>query len=165
MIVWLNGAFGVGKTTAAQVVCDQAGWRLFDPDQVGSMIAANLSDLEFRDFQDLRPWRRLVPAVAEEIQRYTNTPLVAVQTVLVEDYWAELAADFEQREMPVVHVVLDCGTEELRRRIESDEVEGQAKQWRLDRLAEFGRARDWLTRSADVALDTTQSRPKQSPGR
>ncbi len=161
VVIWLNGTFGVGKTTTAERVCDATGWRLFDPEHVGYMVAANLRDHEFTDFQDLPPWRTLVPVVAEEIHRYTNTPLVAVQTVLVEDYWAELRADFAARGLPVVHVVLDCDDEELRRRIESDEIERQARDWRLDHIARFRHALGWLTDSADAVVDTTDVSPER----
>ena len=85
MIVWLNGTFGVGKTTTAKLMEARGSWRAFDPEHVGYMLAANLRDQSFDDFQELQPWRSLVPAVAEEIYRYTNQPLLAVQTVLVRE--------------------------------------------------------------------------------
>ncbi len=55
MILWLNGTFGVGETTTAALIRQrEPSWRLFDPEWVGYMLRAHLSDLEFRDFQ-LRP--------------------------------------------------------------------------------------------------------------
>ena len=51
-----------------------------------------LDDHEFRDFQDLAPWRELVPVFTESIARFTGQHLIAVQTVLREDYWQELTA-------------------------------------------------------------------------
>ena len=161
MIVWINGTFGVGKTTTASIISERTGWRMFDPEHVGFLLAGNLRDLDFDDFQDLPPWRALVPAVADEIFRYTNSSaMVAVQTVLVEDYWAELASGLSARGLPAFHVVLDCGAEELRRRIETDEVEQQAREWRLEHVVAFERARGWLARSADVVVDTTDCGPE-----
>ena len=65
MIVWLNGAFGAGKSTTAKALVALAPrLRLFDPEWVGYLLRANLSDHEFTDFQQLRPWRTLVPVVA-----------------------------------------------------------------------------------------------------
>lgn len=66
LIVWLNGPFGVGKTTTAELVTERSGWRLFDPEHVGYLLAGNLQDLGHDDFQDL-----------------------------VEDYWRELATNLE----------------------------------------------------------------------
>ncbi|MEM8924228.1 MAG: AAA family ATPase [Actinomycetota bacterium] len=156
MIVWINGTFGVGKTTTAQAVRDATGWRLFDPEHVGYFLAGHFRDQEIADFQDLPPWRALVPAVAEEILRHTgHDAMLAVQTVLVEDYWRELAAGFAGRGIPVHHVVLDCAEAELRRRIETDEIETQARQWRLDHLTHYAEAQRWLATAADLVIDTS----------
>lgn len=46
MILWLNGPFGVGKTTTANAIRQQEPiWRLFDPEGVGYMLRASLGDL------------------------------------------------------------------------------------------------------------------------
>lgn len=91
MIIWVNGTFGAGKTTTAtQLVELSTDLRLFDPEWVGYLLSNNLADHEFTDFQQLPPWRALVPPVADEIARFTGQHLVAVQTVLVEDYWQEI---------------------------------------------------------------------------
>lgn len=166
MLLWINGTFGVGKTTTAERVRGETGWRLFDPEHVGYLIGGNLRDLGYDDFQDLPPWRTLVPVVAGELARFTETPvLVAVQSVLVEDYWRELVTGLAAQELPVHHVVLDAEEAELRRRIEHDEVEAQARDWRLDHLAALDRARPWLARSADLMLDTTGMTPDEVAGR
>lgn len=160
VIVWINGTFGVGKTTTANAIVEQTDWRTFDPEHVGYLLAGSLRDLEFDDFQDLPPWRALVPAVADELYRFTRpSAMIAVQTVLVESYWAELNESLTARGLPVLHVVLDCERAELRRRIENDQAEREALAWRLDHLATFETARPWLTRSADLVLDTTAMTP------
>lgn len=157
MIVWLNGTFGVGKTTAAAAVDRWTDWRLFDPEHVGYLLQSNLRDIHHDDFQDLDPWRTLVPVVAGEILRFTPNPaMVAVQTVLREEYWRELRAGFDRQGLSVVHVLLDCARPELIRRIEQDEVEAQARDWRLDHVDRFAEARSWLIRAADLVVDTTE---------
>ena len=64
MIIWLNGAFGAGKTTAAQETLDLLpGSALFDPELVGSGLRTMLPKerlAQVDDFQDLPSWRRLV---------------------------------------------------------------------------------------------------------
>jgi shikimate kinase len=60
MIIWLNGTFGAGKTTTAKHLAGRlASARHFDGELVGYLLMAALSDHEFRDFQDLPPWREL----------------------------------------------------------------------------------------------------------
>ena len=92
--------------------------------------------------------------------RFRPTAMIAVQTVLVENYWAELSSGLTSRGLPILHVVLDCDEAELRQRIENDEAESQALEWRLDHLTKFEAARPWLTRSADLVLDTTDITPE-----
>lgn len=86
MIVWINGVFGVGKTTATrELVAANDSLRPFDPEWVGFMLTHHLSDQEVSDFQDFPAWRRLVPVVADEVARHAGQHLVAVQSVLVVD--------------------------------------------------------------------------------
>ena len=156
MIVWVNGTFGAGKSTAARLLVEHdPRLRLFDPEEVGFMLRANLADQQVTDFQQLPSWRRLTPVVADEVVRVTGQHLVAVQTVLVEEYWDELACGLAGLQHELLHVVLDAEEEALRRRIEADEVEARARSWRLRHLEEYDGARHWMTRRADLVVDTT----------
>ena len=97
VIIWLNGTFGAGKTTTGMRLAGRlANARLFDPEEVGYLLMRTLEDHEFRDFQDLAPWRELVPVFTEKIALFTGQHLIAVQTVLREEYWQELTAGFER---------------------------------------------------------------------
>jgi 2-phosphoglycerate kinase len=83
VIIWLNGTFGAGKTTTARQLATRLGdSRVFDPELVGYLLAAALDDHEFKDFQDLPPWRQLVPVVTAAIAGFTGQHLIAVRTVL-----------------------------------------------------------------------------------
>ncbi len=156
MIIWLNGTFGAGKTsTARELALLLPGARLFDPEWVGYMLRANLSDLEFTDFQQLPPFRTLVPVAAREIADLTGQHLIAVQSVLVESYWRELAAGFSRLSLPVFHVLLDADADVLAQRIKTDEVEREACQWRLDHLPGYAAARPWMQAAADLVVDST----------
>ncbi len=71
------------------------GTRLFDVEWVGYLLAENLSDHDSSDFQQLPPWRTLVPVVTNEVANYTGQHLVARQSVLHPDYWRELRGGFD----------------------------------------------------------------------
>lgn len=160
MLLWLNGTFGVGKTTTAREIVERSpGWRMFDPESVGLMLRANLSDRQFDDFQELPAWRALVPRVADEIRRLTGEELVAVQTVLVEDFWRELRSGFSGVGLDVFHVVLDIEEAALRERITGDTVDVNAKDWRLAHVEEYNAARAWRTDKADLVVDVTDRGP------
>ncbi|MGM7775412.1 AAA family ATPase [Arthrobacter sp. KNU-44] len=157
MMIWINGTFGVGKTTAGKALVEaQPALRLFDPEAVGYMLMHSLKDQAFGDFQDLPAWRALVPATALEICRHTGQHLVAVQTVLRQDYWAELQASFNELDDQVIHVVLDADEATLRSRIENDQVELSGRQWRLDHLERYAAARTWMIKDADLVIDTSR---------
>jgi adenylylsulfate kinase-like enzyme len=160
VIVWLNGAFGVGKSTVARhLVARDPQLRLFDPEHVGYMLMANLADHAVGDFQHLPAWRRLVPLVANELASHTRQHLVAVQSVFDAAYWAELRAGMAAHDLDVVHVVLDADEATLRSRIAADDVERDAAQWRLDHIVAYRSACEWLFGDADLVIDTTALDP------
>jgi AAA domain len=156
VIIWLNGTFGAGKTTTGRLLAARlSNARPFDPEEVGYLLMRTLEDHEFRDFQDLAPWRELVPMFTESIARFTGQHLVAVQTVLREDYWQELTAGFERTSLDIFHVLLHVDSDVLAERIEGDQVEVGARQWRLDHISDYEKARPWMEPAADLVIDTT----------
>ena len=156
MILWLNGPFGAGKTTTAKVLADQLpGARHFDLELVGDLLMTALDDHEFKDYQDLPPWRELVPIVTEQIAGFTGQHLIAVQTVLREDYWRELAQGFERTPLDVFHVLLHVDSDTLAERARTDELAPKACQWRLDNIRAYEESRPWLESAADLVIDTT----------
>ncbi len=156
MIIWLNGTFGAGKTTTARQLAGRlANARPFDPELVGYLLMAALSDHEFKDFQDLSPWRELVPVFTEKIAAFTGQHLIAVQTVLREDYWRELTQGFRRTPLTILHVLLHVDSGVLAERIKADEVEATARQWRLDHIGDYEQARPWMQSAADLVIDTT----------
>jgi hypothetical protein len=157
VIIWLNGTFGAGKTTTARQLAGRlANARHFDPEEVGYLLMRTLEDHEFRDFQDLAPWRELVPVFTETIARFTGQHLIAVQTVLREDYWRELTAGFERTALDIFHVLLHVDSDVLAELIKADEVEAGARQWRLDHISDYEKARPWMESAADLVIDATR---------
>jgi len=156
VIIWLNGTFGAGKTTtASQLAGRLANARPFDPELVGLLLMETLEDHEFRDFQDLPPWRELVPVFTEKIAGFTGQHLIAVQTVLREDYWHELTQAFKRTPLDIFHVLLHVDSEVLAERIKADEVVPKARQWRLDHISDYEKARPWMESAADLVIDAT----------
>lgn len=81
---------------------------------------------------------------------------MVTQTVLVEQYWREIHDGLTAAGIPVHHFVLDTDQKTLAERIETDTKPESidARQWRLDHLADYERALSWLRREAQV-MDTT----------
>ncbi|WP_406107685.1 AAA family ATPase [Micromonospora globbae] len=150
MIVWLNGAFGAGKTTVAAELCRAlAGARRFDPEWVGFVLRRIRPGLT-GDYQDLAAWRTWTVRLAGLAARHAR-PLVVPMTVLRADYRAEILGGLRNRGTPVRQVVLRVPGPVLRARIDGDRVERAARAWRhrhVERaLAELGGLAD---READT---------------
>jgi adenylylsulfate kinase-like enzyme len=159
VIIWLNGTFGVGKTsTADRLKAMVPDSRVFDPEIVGDMLRRVLSDRPDTDYQDWAAWRPLVAASLTEIARMTGQHVIAPMTVLKRDYLDQIFTLLRAGELDVFHVLLDADDEVLRRRIEGT---GEAQAWRLGHLDQYAAARTWLTEAADLVVDTAASTPPQ----
>lgn len=152
----------MGKSTVAALVVERlAGWRLFDPELVGSMLKSQLSDQPVTDFQDWPAWRKLVGPSAAAVATQTNSSIILVQTVTNEGYWTELERSMNEHGLAVTHVCLVSDLDVLRRRIEADQIDAGARQWRLDHIRAFEDAHEWLTSNADAVIDTTHLTPEE----
>lgn len=161
MIVWVNGTFGVGKTTTSKELVSQLPQsRIFDSEYVGYMLQHVLESVPVKDFQEWSPWRPLVVETASRVLDYVGGVLVVPQSVLVELYWLEIRTGLEKAGIPVRHFVLHAERDTITQRIESDTEVTGARQWRLDHLDAYEEARPWLSREAEV-INTTGIAPTQ----
>jgi hypothetical protein len=160
VIVWLNGAFGVGKTATAAALSAllEPSARVWDPESVGSMLRSQLSDLQTGDFQDWPSWRKVVVATASAIHEQTGQLLIAAQSVLERSYFDEVVDGLAAKDVPVFHVLLDASTGVLRDRVLGD-PDAAPRAWRLARLSDFVDARDWLGTAADLIVHTDAISP------
>ena len=111
------------------------------------------------DFQDLPQWREPVVATAASLHRHGRAPIVAPMSVLRVAYADEIAGGLRAHGIHVLQVLLDAPDDELRRRIENDAAGEHARAWRLAHLAAHSEARPWLTRMADITIDTRARSP------
>ncbi|MEY9875270.1 8-oxo-dGTP pyrophosphatase MutT (NUDIX family) [Streptacidiphilus sp. MAP12-33] len=171
MIVWLNGAFGAGKTTTVRELQRLLpGSHIFDPESIGDLLRDRLLPAEalagLTDFQDLVTWRRLVPdaLTALRAELGEGAPLLVPMALHRQDYRDEIFGTLASRRIDVHHVVLHAEETVLRRRIETDDVERAARAWRLAHLDVYAGALPWLREDAAV-LDTAELTPRQAAER
>jgi predicted kinase len=159
VIIWLNGTFGVGKTsTADRLAALIPDGRVFDPETVGAMLRANLADRPVSDFQDWPAWPPLVAAALIEITRMTGQNVIAPQTVLKREHLDQVLVPLRVAGLEVFQVLLDADEAVLRSRIEGSD---EAMAWQLDHLDEYKAARSWMAEMADLVVDTVASTPPQ----
>lgn len=161
MIIWVNGAFGAGKSSAAREMLDLIPEStLYDPGVLGGCLRQLLPEKrlqEVTDYQDLTLWRRLVVETAAALLNEVGGVLVAPMSLLRQEHRDEIFGGLAARGIEVRHVVLELGETILRERIaaradfpDNAEADETARRWSLDRIADYTEALPWLTRDAYV---------------
>ncbi|MFE9096856.1 NUDIX domain-containing protein [Streptomyces sp. NPDC007264] len=160
MIVWINGAFGAGKTATARELIELIpNSTLFDPEVIGEALAHLLPPkrlAEVGDFQDLPIWRRLVIDTAAAMLGELGGVLVVPMTLLRQEYRDEIFGGLAARRIPVRHVLLAPAETILRERIAGREVppdlpdgEMRVRQWSYDHIEPYHAAlAGWLAADA-----------------
>ncbi|GLW19216.1 ATP/GTP-binding protein [Streptomyces sp. NBRC 13847] len=172
MIVWLNGTFGAGKTTAAQELLDLLpGSTLYDPELLGSGLRLMLPAKRFEgisDYQDLPAWRRMVVDTAAALLTEVPGPLITPMTLLRQEYRDEIFGALAARRIPVRHVLVHAEETILRERIaerekasEDARAAASTRRWSLAHLGPYADALPWLRGDAHV-VDTGRLTPRQT---
>ncbi|MEY8566541.1 AAA family ATPase [Corynebacteriaceae bacterium 7-707] len=167
-IIWINGAFGAGKTTAANLLADEIpGAVVVDPEEVGALLRPILQPVApVRDFQEWSAWRRLVAAtlnsVLRELPEAPESVVIVPQTVTVEEYWSEIVSELDPTAF-LTPVALHVDPEEHCRRATDDTEESGALRWRLSRFPAF-RDADWIRREFE-SIDVSELTRKETVAR
>ncbi len=119
MIVWINGAFGAGKTTLAEELHRRLPDALpFDPEYVGAILVKWAPPAPSGDFQDIPLWRKLVADFAIGLAAEYGRTLIVPMTLVNTQYRDEIFGLITDAGQPLLHVFLDVPAVELRRRID-----------------------------------------------
>ncbi|PZT73600.1 MULTISPECIES: NUDIX hydrolase [unclassified Streptomyces] len=175
MIVWLNGAFGAGKTSAARELIDLIpNSTLYDPELTGTGLRTLLPQkklAEVTDFQDLPIWRRLVVDTAAALLAELGGVLVVPMTLLRQEYRDEMFGGLAARRIPVRHVLLAPEETILRARVaHRAECPGEAEgvdptgRWAYDRIETYRSALHWITGDAHT-IDNGALTPRETAER
>ncbi|MEU9588870.1 NUDIX domain-containing protein [Streptomyces sp. NPDC048219] len=174
-VVWINGAFGAGKTTTARELIELIpNSTLFDPEVIGAALAHLLPPkrlAEAGDFQDLPIWRRLVIDTAAAMLAELGGTLVVPMTLLRQEYRDEIFGGLAARRIAVRHVLLAPAETILRERAAAREASEAAdgglgvRQWPSDRVEPYRAAlTSWLTADAHP-VDTSALTPYEAAAR
>ncbi|WP_405595782.1 NUDIX domain-containing protein [Streptomyces sp. NBC_01410] len=174
MIVWINGAFGAGKTSTARELIDLIpNSTLYDPELIGGQLRHLLPQkrlAEVSDYQDLPIWRRLVVDTAAALLSELGGVLVVPMTLLRQEYRDEIFGGLASRRIPVRHVLLRPDETILRERIATREepdipdADQRVRQWAYDHIEPYLAALDWIGGDAHV-IDTSRLDPLQTARR
>ncbi|MGW4391964.1 NUDIX hydrolase [Streptomyces sp. NPDC004685] len=149
MIVWINGAFGAGKSATARELIELIpNSTLFDPDVIGGELARLLPAkhlAEVTDIQDLRIWRRLVVDTAAALLAEVGGVLVVPATLLRQEYRDEIFGGLAARRILVRHVLLAPAETILRERTARRETPPESPDGEMGEMGEIPeiRVRRW----------------------
>ena len=115
MIVWINGPFGVGKTSvASELAALLPGSLVFDPELIGSFVCGLLpAELQEPDYQDIALWRDLTRHIAESTSALYDRPLIVPMTLVVRDYFIEIVGSLTRSGVDVRHFTLLASRERI----------------------------------------------------
>lgn len=166
MIIWINGAFGAGKTTLANQLRERRpDLLLFDPEEIGFLVRSTVPPAESGDFQDLPLWRSLTIATLVELRRHYDRDIVVPMTLVRPDYLDEILTGIGGIDPRLVHVYLNLEAATLRGRIERQTMHpdparnSEIRRWRLAQVDRCLAARakmpggTWLLDSGAMAAD------------
>ncbi|MFG3496356.1 NUDIX domain-containing protein [Streptomyces sp. NPDC047928] len=173
MIVWINGAFSAGKTSAARELIDLIpNSTLYDPELIGGGLRLLLPQkrlADVTDYQELPIWRRLVVDTAAALLAEVGGVLVVPMTLLRQEYRDEIFGGLAARRIAVRHIVLTPDETILRGRIADreefpDDPEGseRVRRWAYDHIEPYHAALGgWLSADA-YAVDNGALTPDKT---
>ncbi|MBV9599551.1 MAG: AAA family ATPase [Chloroflexi bacterium] len=136
MLIWLNGPFGIGKTSAAEALIRRLpGAIVFDPEPVGLMLCEMYRSVEpVEDFQDLQAWHAAVPALVRVLHPSHAAPVVMPMTVWRRDYFTEIMTALRAADDDVRCFCLTACEQVLRARILGRDPLEATHEWSLRHL-------------------------------
>jgi hypothetical protein len=150
MIIWINGAFGVGKThTAYELHRRLVDSFVFDPELVGFYLSRYLpTPNTFEGIQDLPLWRQQVKAIIAYCDKNTGITIVPM-TIIDDQIFDCLINEFLRDGIKVKHYTLmaDKATIEKRLMHRGDKHAWSFKQ--VDRCLDF-LSRDMYAKHIDT---------------
>ena len=133
-VVWLNGAFGVGKTSVAAELARRRPTITFDPEVIGGGLWRMLpEDMLPDDYQDSALWRHLVREAVVALHRAYSRPVIVPMTLVVPEYFDEIVGGLRAQGVPVWHYVLAAARETIEERLAGRPDTTDWTWWQVDR--------------------------------
>lgn len=120
MLIWINGAFGAGKTQAAYELQRRLpNSFVYDPEKIGFFLQKHIPpSIRTDDFQDYSMWRTFNLDILTYCLRHYAGPVIVPMTVADRQYYSEIIGVLSKR-FEVRHIILCAKRETLLRRLAS----------------------------------------------
>lgn len=118
MIIWLNGAFGVGKTqTAFELNSRVPGSFVFDPEQLGFGLRKVVPRSMRKDFQDHPVWREFTYKSLRYVSENFSGVIIVPMTVVNPLYYDQTVGMLLKEGLSVYHFTLLASRSTVLRRL------------------------------------------------
>jgi len=119
MIIWLNGAFGSGKTTTAFELNKRLSKSfVYDPENLGSFIRHNIpKNLHKDNFQDHDQWRYFNYDLLKYIAESYDGIIIVPMTIINIEYYQEIIERLKKDGIRLDHYILYANKKTLNRRL------------------------------------------------
>ncbi|WP_250227432.1 AAA family ATPase [Anaeropeptidivorans aminofermentans] len=139
MILWINGAFGSGKTTVAEELNKRIkNSYLYDPENAGYFLRQNVPDKIKKEdnFQHIPLWREFNFKMLEYIEKNYDGTVIVPMTIYRKVYYDEIIGRLRNSGVDIKHFILWAKRDTI-----------------IKRLAERGDSENgWAARRIDVCL-------------
>ena len=124
MIIWINGAFGAGKTTAACALHRRLeNSFVYDPENVGFFLRKNMpEECRTPDFQDMKLWREFNYQVLKEIDAAYQGTVIVPMTLVRPAYYEEIVRRLADEGIAVLHVILYASRNTILKRLKKRSI-------------------------------------------
>lgn len=119
MIIWINGAFGSGKSqTSFELHRRLPNSFVFDPENAGFYIRKNIpKEVSKGDFQDYTMWREINYSMLKYINSEYNGTIIVPMTVVHPQYFSEIVGKLRNEGVTVHHFTLCASKDVLLKRL------------------------------------------------
>ena len=120
MIIWINGAFGSGKSSVAQSVCSKLkSAHLYDPEQVGYFLWQNFpTEMKNKgNFQHIPLWREFNKKILKYMDDNYKGIIVVPMTIYVKKYYDEIIGALINDKVEVKHFILTASKQTIIKRL------------------------------------------------
>ena len=136
LLIWINGAFGAGKTSIARELCRRYPDAIeFDPEQIGFMLRRLIPAGDRpSDFQDIPLWRELIITTIAGFARQFERPLIVPMALVNPKYFDEVMSGLSDTGLNVYHFTLLASPSTLRIRLLKRWSSIPSKIWTLNQI-------------------------------
>ncbi len=119
MIIWLSGAYGVGKSAVAKALADKLpGALVFDAEEVGNAVRGSYPDCPYGYiFEDYPLWAEFCYQLLRDVHTRFEKDLLVDMTLVRENSRVKIIDCLREAGIPVHYFVLTASRQTIRDRI------------------------------------------------